>query len=230
VGWQYKNHLLNQTNFKGSKIFPINDGQSTKNIQKLVTNIVACKPFEMKLPDNLVPHSSTSPAKNKISQYQLLIEGEKSYVYNNQPGRWSQHLAQRIEHQLKSIKTHLKNATDLERPQQNRAASWDQCKKQIDSLKSSLAGNPKDRDPSKLKQLVNVSIKVKTHFFKGENSVHHNLNKYWRKNGDNFESSDKKGMKGVSLNISNLKHNLENLIKQVEKLIKVIQALISPKV
>jgi len=230
VGWQYKNHLLNESNFKGTKINPKNSLKSSKNMQSLKTNIANCKPFEMKLPDNLINASNRPNIKNTAPQYQLLIEGKKTYVYNNQPGRWSQPLGQRIDHQLKTIKTLLKNATDLKQPKQKREISWTQCKKQIDNLKSSLTAPPKNRDPSKLKQQVDVSIKVKAYFFKGDHSVENELNQYWKKNSDKFEPSDNKGMKGVSLNISNLKDNLESLIKQVEKLIKAIQALLSPKV
>ncbi|MDQ7049984.1 MAG: hypothetical protein Q9M92_10770 [Enterobacterales bacterium] len=229
VGGQYKNHLLNEANFKGNKIQPKINELASKSSQNLKTDIAACKPFEMKLPDNLVNTTNSLQTKNKAPQYQLLLEGKKPYLYNNQPGRWSQPLAQRVEHQLKSIKTHLKNATDLKQTKQQRATSWEGCKKQIDSLKSSLSANPKNRDPNKLSQQANVSIKVNAYLFKGENSVQNDLAKYWKKNGDKFESSDNKGMQGVALNIDKLKENMEILIKQIEKLIQTIQKLIAPK-
>lgn len=107
VGWQYKNHLLNESNFKGSKIVPPGKEPLSKVEQKLKTDIPACKPFEMNLPDNLTNKASSNKTKNNEIQYQLLIEGEKPKLYNNQPGKWSQPLVQRIDNQLKMIKKYL---------------------------------------------------------------------------------------------------------------------------
>jgi len=230
VGWQYKNHLLNESNFKGSKIVPPGKEPLSKVEQKLKTDIPACKPFEMNLPDNLTNKASSNKTKNNEIQYQLLIEGEKPKLYNNQPGKWSQPLAQRIDNQLKMIKKHLYDATDLKQPNEKRAVSWNKCKKQIDNLNSSLKSNPKNRDPKQLKQHIDIAVKVKTHFFKGDDSVLNKLNKYTQKNSEQFEPSDQKGMKGVSLNLDKFKESLDALIKQIEKLIQVLKTLISPKV
>ncbi len=229
VGWQYKNHLLNETNCKGSKIQAPSSKSQLKSVDpnkaNKATKEPACKAFDMKLPD------LKNGQKNKAGkpQYQLLIAGSSSFLYNNQPGRWSQSFSHRVDLQLKSIKQELNKATDLKLPSEQRKKAWKQSSQKIENLKSSLSSNSKKASPKKLEERIQVNVTVNNHFFKGEKSVQNQLDQYWKKNGDKFQKSDQEGMKKTSSSLADLKKTIEMIIKQVQKLIMMIKSLMSPK-